>query len=231
VPVLPVITDRQTTAIALTTAVLTTLIHARIAPAAAHVVIAGAERNSLVAGLAAAAGIGEIDSWGLNDAHNFPLHTLTRRGGVVIDLLGTATRHPARHRRQAGALDPPDRVIAVDEPSMALLALPGLLATAQTSGRPPGRADCLACVRALVERTPPGRVLPELSVPSLTEPALPAAITAASGPPRPAFTLCSMSTGAGARTCVREEIRDDRSSHPRSGSGTHQPPAPARLGP
>ena len=40
---IPVLTDRQTSAIALTTAVLTTLARAHIPPAASHVVIAGTE--------------------------------------------------------------------------------------------------------------------------------------------------------------------------------------------
>lgn len=169
-----VITDRQTTAVAVIAAALTTLAHARIAPAAGRLVIAGTEGNALLASLAVAAGIGEIDSWSPDDAHNFPLRALSRRGAVVIDLLGSATL-----RRQADALDLPISVLGLDEPTTALLALPGLLAAAQSSGRLPGLTGCLACALALVARTPPGQALPDLSDPGLADPALAADIAAA----------------------------------------------------
>jgi hypothetical protein len=151
----PVITDRQTTAVALVAALLTTLDRAGIAPAAGRVVIAGTERNPLVATLAAAVGIGEIDSWGLGDAPNFPLRRLTRRGAVVIDLLdSTALRGPVE------ALDPPPLLVSADGPGAALAALPGLLAAARTSGHPPDVAACLACARALAELTPTDQAHP-----------------------------------------------------------------------
>ncbi len=162
-----VITDRQTTAVALIAAALTTLARAGTAPAAGRLVIVGAERNPLVAALAVAAGIGEIDSWGPDDAHNFPLGTLTRRGAVVIDLLG-----PAGPRWQANALDSATPVLAVEDPTTALLALPALLAAARHAGRRPGLGGHLVCARALVACTPPGQVLPALSDPGLTDPAV-----------------------------------------------------------
>jgi hypothetical protein len=162
-----VITDRQTTAVTLIAAALTTLSRSGTAPAAGRVVIAGAELNPLVAAIAVAAGIGEIDSWGVDDALNFPLRTLIRRGAIVIDLLGPVTR-----RRRADTLDPPTPVVAVDKSTTALLALPGLLNAARRSGRPVGLAGYLASAQALVERTPPGQVLPELADPGLTDPGL-----------------------------------------------------------
>lgn len=177
---LPLITDRQTTAVALTAAMLTTLTHAGITPTAGRVVIAGAERNPLVAELAVATGVGETYSWSLDDAHNFPLRALVRRGTVMIDLVGSGA-----HRRQANALDPPAPVLTVDEPTTPLLALPGLLIATQTLRRPAGIATLLATARALVERTPPGRLLPGLSDPALTEPALVAAAIAGCPAPRP----------------------------------------------
>lgn len=144
-----VITDQQTTAVALIAALLTTLDRAGTAPAAGRVVIAGAEHNPLVAALAVAAGIGEIDSWNLGDAHDFPLRTFARRGAVVIDLLGSAAL-----RLEAAALDPPIPFIAADGPRTTLRALPALLAAAQTLGHPPDVATCLACARAIAGRTP-----------------------------------------------------------------------------
>jgi len=165
-----VITDRQTTAVALIAAALTTLARAGTAPAAGRLVIVGAERNPLVAALAVAAGIGEIDSWGPDDAHNFPLGTLSRRGAVVIDLLDPLG--PAAHRWQADAPDSSTPVLAVEEPTTALLALPALLAATQHAGRRPGLSGHLVCAHALVARTPPDQVLPALSDPGLSDPGL-----------------------------------------------------------
>jgi hypothetical protein len=121
-------------------------------------VIVGAERDRLVAEVAVAAGIGEISSWGLDDGHCFPLHVLTRKATVVIDLLGSAA-----HRRMTDTDDPPTRVVSVDDPTVALLALPGLLAASIAAAQAPDLTACLACARALTECTPPDRTLPVLS--------------------------------------------------------------------
>lgn len=164
---LAVITDQQTTAIALTAAMLSSLDRRGIGPAAGRVVIVGAERNPLLGALAVAAGIGEVDRWSLEDAHNFPLQSLARRGAIVIDLLGAA-----RHRDAATAAGSPTPVIALHDPTTPLLALPHLLRTIQRLGRPPDLAECLACARALVECTPPGQILPALSGPALSDPAV-----------------------------------------------------------
>lgn len=162
-----VITDRQTTAVALIAALLSTLDRAGTAPAAARVVIAGAQHNPLVAALAVATGIGEIDSWNLGDAHNFPLRAFARRGAVVIDLLGSAALSS-----QDAALDPPIPRITLDDPRAPLLALPGLLAAAHAWG-PPDVATCLACARALAEPTPAGQPLPGLPQAGRSEPTHP----------------------------------------------------------
>lgn len=168
-----VITDRQTTAVALIAAALTTLARAGTAPAAGRLVIVGAERNPLVAALAVAAGIGEIDSWRPDDARNLPLGTLTHRGALVIDLLGVLdSLGPAAHRWQGDAPRAPIPVLAVGEPTTALLALPALLAATRHAGRRPGLGGHLVCAYALVACTPPDRVLPALSDPGLSDPAL-----------------------------------------------------------
>ena len=171
--VVAVITDRQTTAVALIAAALTSLARAGNAPAAGRLVIVGAERNPLVAALAVAAGIGEIDSWGPDDAHNFPLGTLTRRGAVVIDLLRVLDPlGPTAHRWQRDAPGAPTPVLAVEDPTTSLVALPALLAATRHAGRRPGLGGHLVCARALVACTPPNQVLPALSEPDLTDPAL-----------------------------------------------------------
>lgn len=155
---LPVITDRQTLAVVTLAATLTILTRAGVDLADGQLLIVGAERDRLVAQLGVAAGIGEINSWGLDDAHSFPLRALAHRATVVIDLLGPAERgHMTRIR------EPGDRVVTVDDPTIALLALPGLIAAAVTAGRPPDHTACLAWARALAERTPPDRILPTLT--------------------------------------------------------------------
>lgn len=171
---LAVITEQQSTAVALVAAALTTLARAETTPVAGRLVIVGTERNPLVAALASAAGIGEIDSWGPDDAHNFPLHTLNRPGAVVVDLLGVATRSD-----RPGSAESASPVVAAREPATALLALPGLLGAAQRTGSPPGLAAHLACARTLVEYTPPGQVLPDLSDPRLADPCLAADLAGA----------------------------------------------------
>lgn len=182
---LPVVTERVATAVALTAATLTMLARAGVSPAAGRVVIAGAERNPVVAALANAAGIGEIDSWGLDeDAHDVALRTVPGRGAVVVDLLDAAA-----HRRRLDSLAVTPPVIAVDEPGVALLALPDLLTAARISGRPPGRAECLACAYALVGRTGSDQVLPGLPDAGPLDPAfaaavpMPAGVKAAAGYP------------------------------------------------
>ncbi|MFC4943781.1 hypothetical protein [Pseudonocardia sp. GCM10023141] len=163
---LTVITERQTSAVALIAAVLSILDRRGTPPAEGRVVIVGADHNPLLVALAAAAGIGEIDRWGLDDAHNFPLQTLSRRDALVIDLLGT-TQPWGQAKSSADSLT---RVIAVDDPTMPLLALPYLLGTGCQRGDPPGLAECLACAQVLAQRTPPGRILPALSDPARSAP-------------------------------------------------------------
>jgi hypothetical protein len=154
----PVITDRQALAAVALAATLTILTRAGVEPADGRALIIGAERDRLVATLAVAAGIGEISSWGLEDAHSYPLRALAHRATAVIDLLG-----PDAHRRVIGMPDPDARVVTVDDPTVALLAFPGLLAAADTAGRQPDLAVCLAWARTLAARTPADRILPALA--------------------------------------------------------------------
>ena len=63
---------------------------------------------------------------------------------------------------EAGSL-----VIGLQDPTLPLLALTGLLAAVAKAGRSPGIGMFLAAVHALVALTPPGRILPDLSDPGL----------------------------------------------------------------
>jgi malate dehydrogenase (oxaloacetate-decarboxylating) len=159
----PVTTDVQTTAIAVTAALLTTLDRSGSAPGSSRVVIVGADRNPPVAALAVAAGIGEVGSFGLDEVQNIRLRTLTYGATAVIDFRGgTVPRVAAGPSHQS----PP--VIAVDD-ATPLLELPGLLAAAQASTSPVGPATCLAATLALVELTPADQLLPRLSDPGLAK--------------------------------------------------------------
>ncbi|MHA6797328.1 hypothetical protein ACVGVM_28000 (plasmid) [Pseudonocardia bannensis] len=86
----PVITDRQTTAIAMTAALLSTLARAGLSPHAAQAVIIGAAQNPTWP-LAVAAWLGEIISWNPDDSYYFPLPKPARRATIVLDVLGSPT--------------------------------------------------------------------------------------------------------------------------------------------
>lgn len=157
-----VITEAQATAVVVVAAIANTLARAGTTPDNAHVVIVGAERNPLVAALTAGVGIGEVTSRGAGDAQEFPLNALARRADVVVDLMGEAPRHAG-----LGAADGPP-VIAVDDSTVPLLALPGLWAAIATSRSPAGHADCLAAALDLAAAAPAEQLLPDLSEPRFT---------------------------------------------------------------
>lgn len=153
----PVITDLQTIAAALTAATLTTLARAEITLRTARVMIAGAERNPIVGLLGTAAGIGHVGTWRPGDADAECRNPVADVTHVTIALRDIATPTDA-----APAIGPPS-IIAADDPATPLLALPHLLAMARASMRPPGLAHCLAAALALVRETPADRLLPTLS--------------------------------------------------------------------
>ncbi|MBN9743550.1 hypothetical protein DMP23_21145 [Amycolatopsis sp. A1MSW2902] len=162
----PVITEQDTQAIALTAEVLVRLRRARIAPFDARVVVAGPPVVPLLPALLTVAGIGDVTSWNRDDAHGFPLSSVTREADVVVDLLGLA---PAPG--EAGY-----QLVAPGDPAAALLALPGLLsavheraAAGKLSGHPMAHIEVhRACAQALARLTPVDRVLPEIADPDLT---------------------------------------------------------------
>jgi malic enzyme len=155
---LPVVTDEDTTAIALAAAVLTSLARAGSTPLASKVVIAGAEHLPGMCALLMAVGIGDIVSWREADAHVYPLYRVVHGADVVIDLLGAA-------RELTGAT-----VITPDDPAGRLLALPGLLsAVVQTPVPVLDVSLYRVCALALAASTPRDRLLPDLADPAVTD--------------------------------------------------------------
>lgn len=150
----PVITDQDTTAIALTAALLTTLTRADRAPHASRVVIAGAHTMPTLCPLLLAAGIGDITTWNPADAFAFPLRRVAAGADAVINLVGGGGRF-AWPRLTSPA------VIVPDPGRDPLLALPGL---ARAFARHPGARLTVeiqhACALALAAATPPGEQLP-----------------------------------------------------------------------
>jgi malate dehydrogenase (oxaloacetate-decarboxylating) len=158
-----VITDQDTTAIALAAATVTALRRAGRAPTGSRVVIAGADTMPVLCPLLMAVGVGDIGSWRQADALDYPLHRIARTADVVIDLVAAAG-HLA-----AGSEDPSPVVLRTDDPGYPWLALPGLLTETVGSPRPWLDIDIhRTCVLALAATTPPGALLPE-SDPSLTD--------------------------------------------------------------
>ncbi len=168
-----VITDRQAQAVALVAATLRVLVGEGVALSAGRMVIVGGDRNPMVATLAVAAGIGEIDSWGRDDAHNFPLRTLNRRV-AVIDLLGCVGPEPGDGAGSVRGHDEPARVISVDR-MMTAVAASQLLAAAGTAGAALSVAEFLACAQLLaqidhVDLTAPARPdAASLRIPSVSD--------------------------------------------------------------
>ena len=151
---LPVFTDRDSAAIALSAAVLTTVTRAGRSPRSNRVLIVGANTMPLLSPLLMVAGVGDITIWSMKDAARFPLRRVITGVHVVVDLLGIAA--PAGTDR----LDTVPAVIAPREHD-ALLAVPGLLrALLHTPGARLDIAVCRACALALVLATPPGQRLP-----------------------------------------------------------------------
>ncbi len=158
-----VITDQDTTAIALAAATVTALRHAGRTPTGSRVVIAGADTMPVLCPLLMAVGVGDIGSWRQADALDYPLHRIASTADVVIDLVAAAG-----HLATAGGEDPSPVVLGADDPGYPWLALPGLLTATVGSPRPWLDIDIhRSCVLALAAATPPGALLPE-SDPSLT---------------------------------------------------------------
>lgn len=158
---LPVVTEQDTTAIALTAALLTTLSRVGCAPALAQVVVAGEQSVPILCPLLIAAGIGDLTTWNPTDAIAFPLPRIASDAHAVLTL-------PTDSGRRADAVavavpsDAAPAVIAADEVGRSPIALPGLLcAITGSTCRMPDLEVYLACVLALVLATPADHLLPQ----------------------------------------------------------------------
>lgn len=158
----PVLTDQDTTAIALTAALLTTLTRAGNAPETSRVVIAGASTMPLLNPVLLAAGIRDITTWNPVDALAFPLRRIAADADAVINLVGGGGRFAwPRHAAPA--------VIVPDPARDPLLALPGLLRALSRHSRARLTPDVQhACAIALSAATPPGEQVPRRADETLT---------------------------------------------------------------
>ena len=164
-----VITDQDTTAIALAAATVTALRRAGRTTAGSQVVIAGSDTMPVLGSLLMAVGVGDIGSWRQADALGYPLHRIARTADVVIDLIAATGHLTAAGSTAAGSDHPTVVVLVADDPHYPWLALPGLLTATVGSPRPWLDIDIhRACALALAAATPPGKLLPE-SDPSLTD--------------------------------------------------------------
>ena len=151
-----VLTEWDSTAIALTATLCTTLAGAGRTAGASRVVIAGTERLPMLAPLLVAAGVGDLTAWRASDAAGFPLRRVAAGANVVINLLGEL---PAIAALRA---DHPDLVVITPDAGRdPLLALPGLLRAAVLAPRLELDIEvAYAAALALVMATPPLATLP-----------------------------------------------------------------------
>lgn len=158
----PVLTERDTTAVALTAALLTTLTRTGNTPETSRVVIAGAGTMPLLNPVLLAAGIRDITTWNPVDALSFPLRGIAADADAVINLVGGGGRFAwPRHAAPA--------VIVPDPARDPLLALPGLLRALSRHPRARLTPDVQhACAIALSAATPPGHQVPRRADETLT---------------------------------------------------------------
>jgi malate dehydrogenase (oxaloacetate-decarboxylating) len=159
---IPVLTDRDCTAIALTAALLTTLGRAGRTLETSRVVIAGANTMPLLNPVLLTAGIRDITTWNPADALAFPLRRIAANADAVINLVGGGGRFAwPRHAAPA--------VIVPDPARDPVLALPGLLhaLTRHPHARLTPEVQH-ACAVALSAATPPGEQLPRRPDDTLT---------------------------------------------------------------
>lgn len=186
----PVVTDQDTTAIALAAALLTTLTRAGRTPRASQVVIAGAGTLPILCPLLMVCGVGSVTTWNPADALSFPLRRIAADADVVIDLLGGTTIGTVGIGAFAPDLEP--TVIVPDSRRGPLLALPGLLRALTRT--PDARLDVEvhhACALALVMATPPDDVLPVSPYDALVDQVTDAALRALQQPAHRPFDTSS----------------------------------------
>jgi malate dehydrogenase (oxaloacetate-decarboxylating) len=159
----PVVTDHDTAAIALTAAVLTALGRAGRAPHLSQVVIAGARTMPTLSQLLLISGIGDITAWNPSDALTHPLLRIASGADAVINLVGGGGRY-------AWPRDNVPAVIVPDPARDPLLALPGLLqALLRNAPATPTLDVHRDCALALAQAAPANALLPRTPDQSLVE--------------------------------------------------------------
>lgn len=142
------VTAQDTTIIALTAALSTTLARAGRTPRSSHVVIAGAATLPFLAPVVMLTGVGQITKWYTTDAAAFPLYRITAVSDAVIDLVGAADSAVANTRILPA-------LIAPDRERDTVLALPGLIRAIALTPRTVVDVEVhRACALALVMATP-----------------------------------------------------------------------------
>ncbi|RKT52855.1 hypothetical protein [Saccharothrix australiensis] len=161
----PVVADRDATAVVLVARLLATLAAEGRTPRCGVVVIAGASACPELGPLLLAAGVRDITLWNEADGRAFPLRRIASRAHAVLDLTGAAGAPVPPREAAPGGLS----VIGAGGEADLLLVLPGLLDALR---RVPGAAVdadvLLAAVLALVMATPPDRRLPVGPSPELS---------------------------------------------------------------
>ena len=157
---LPLLTEEDSTAIALTAATLTYLRDVARDPRVSRVVIAGAVSMPVLAPLLFTTGICDIALRNRAHARTLPLRRVARDADVILDLL-----HGDPSLAELALDRPEGSVLTLCPPNSQFLAAPGLLrALAERPITPVelGIDTYRACALALAAATPPRRRLPDL---------------------------------------------------------------------
>ncbi|SNQ49994.1 Malic enzyme [Frankia canadensis] len=154
-------------AVAATAAALSHLLARGLPPGRARVVVVDPARGGDLAGLLLAAGIRDLTLYDPLSYGIQPLHQLANELDLVVDLIGLASPPRGAPVLRIRPETPPPLASATSGPR-PLHALPGLLRAAVRAHRAVTMAARLAAVRALVDLTPPGGLLPPLDHPRLT---------------------------------------------------------------
>ncbi|MFI1488019.1 malic enzyme-like protein [Streptomyces sp. NPDC020747] len=167
-------------AIAAAAAAYTTLRQHNIDVQQARVVCVAPNRGGDLCGLLVASGITDLTLYDPLIQGIHVLHELADRTDLIVDLFGLIAPPPGIPVLHARPETPPPFAAATTGPR-PLHTLPGLLAAAVATGKPITAHARIAAVRALIEQTRPGQILPPLDHPGLTPAVTSAVVTALMG--------------------------------------------------
>ncbi|WP_406278264.1 malic enzyme-like protein [Embleya sp. NBC_00896] len=155
-------------AIAIAAATVNALVNRGVHPSRARVVLVDPARGGELTGLLIASGIADLtlfDPFGRGGAG--ALRDIAGEADLIVDLTAFATPPPGVPVLRARP-DAPPAFAATTTGPRPLHALPGLLTAATTTRLPITAYARIAAVRALVEHTPDGALLPPTNHPGLT---------------------------------------------------------------